>query len=44
MQVVELTPAGRAFFAAKFKQFDADEDGCLSVREAEEMWSTAPGE
>ncbi|PRW57931.1 mitochondrial Rho GTPase 1-like isoform A [Chlorella sorokiniana] len=43
-QVVELTAAGRAFFASKFKELDADDDGCLSAREAEEMWSTAPGD
>ena len=43
-QVAELTEAGRAFFAAVFARFDADDDGALSPREREEMFSTAPGE
>ena len=44
MQVVELTAAGRQFFTAAFERFDQDDDGVLSVREREEMFSTAPAE
>lgn len=43
-QVVELSPAGRAFFASAFERFDVDDDGVLSAREREEMFSTAPAE
>jgi mitochondrial Rho GTPase 1 len=43
-QVVELTPEGRAFFAAAFDKFDVDDDGVLSARERDEMFSTAPEE
>jgi hypothetical protein len=41
---VELTAAGRQFFASVFERFDVDDDGVLSVREQEEMFSTAPAE
>eukprot|EP00887_Chlorella_sp_A99_P007934 scaffold12.g7934.t1 len=41
-QVVELTEAGRRFFAAAFDRFDSDDDGVLSAREREEAFSTAP--
>ena len=43
-QVVELTEAGRQFFTAAFERFDVDDDGVLSAREQEEMFSTAPAE
>lgn len=43
-QVVELTPAGRAFFQTAFERFDGDDDGALSGRERDEMFSTAPEE
>jgi Ras family protein T1 len=43
-QVVELTAAGRGFLEAVFDRFDADDDGALSAREREEMFSTAPEE
>lgn len=43
-QVVELTAAGRSFFRGVFEAFDRDEDGVLSAREQEEMFSTAPAE
>ena len=43
-QVVELAPAGRAFFEAIFDKFDVDNDGTLSAKEREEMFSTAPEE
>jgi Ras family protein T1 len=43
-QVVELTEAGRKFFADAFEKFDADGDDVLSAREREEMFSTAPEE
>lgn len=43
-QVVELTAAGRAFFTSAFERFDADDDGALSARERDEMFSTAPAE
>ena len=43
-QVVELTPAGRQFFESAFQRFDVDDDGVLSAREREEMFSTAPAE
>lgn len=41
-QVVELTPMGRAFFQSAFDRFDVDDDGSLSAREREELFSTAP--
>ncbi|KAL4436835.1 hypothetical protein ABPG75_003974 [Micractinium tetrahymenae] len=43
-QVVELTAAGRSFFRGVFEAFDRDEDGVLSAREQEEMFSTAPAD
>jgi hypothetical protein len=42
--VVELTAAGRKFFRDAFERFEVDDDGVLSAREQEEMFSTAPGE
>jgi Ras family protein T1 len=42
--VVELTAAGRAFFRDVFERCDVDDDGVLSVREQEELFSTAPAE
>jgi len=41
-QVVELTPSGRAFFTSVFEKFDMDNDGALSIKERENMFSTAP--
>jgi Ras family protein T1 len=41
-QVVELTPSGRAFFTSVFEKFDMDNDGALSTKERENMFSTAP--
>jgi mitochondrial Rho GTPase 1 len=41
-QVVELTPSGRAFFTSVFEKFDADNDGALSLKERDDMFSTAP--
>ncbi len=35
---------GFSLLQCSMQEFDVDEDGCLSAREAEEMWSTAPGE
>lgn len=43
-QVVELTAEGREFFASIFRKFDADDDGALSTREREDLFSTAPEE
>ncbi|KAI3425869.1 hypothetical protein D9Q98_007842 [Chlorella vulgaris] len=43
-QVVELTAAGRAFFRDVFERCDVDDDGVLSVREQEELFSTAPAD
>lgn len=41
--VVELSEAGRAFFEGVFRRYDTDDDGVLSARELEELFSTAPG-
>jgi len=41
-QIVELTPSGRAFLTSVFEKFDMDNDGALSVKERENMFSTAP--
>ncbi|KAL4526211.1 hypothetical protein Ndes2437B_g07466 [Nannochloris sp. 'desiccata'] len=41
-QVVELSPSGRAFFTSVFEKFDVDNDGALSIKERENMFSTAP--
>lgn len=43
-QVVELTEAGKKFFTEVFKRFDVDNDDVLSMREREELFSTAPEE
>lgn len=43
-QVVELTPEGKDFLSSTFLKYDVDDDGALSVREREEMFSTAPAE
>lgn len=43
-QVVELSPSGRAFFQSVFERFDVDDDGALSVKEREELFSTSPEE
>lgn len=44
LQVVELTEAGRQFFADVFERFDLDDDQVLSPREYEELFATAPSE
>lgn len=41
-QVVEVTPAGRAFLRAVFAKFDADGDHALSAKERDDLFSTAP--
>ncbi|KAL6768446.1 hypothetical protein ACKKBF_B39160 [Auxenochlorella protothecoides x Auxenochlorella symbiontica] len=42
-QVLELSEEGRAFFTSVFERCDVDDDGVLSTREQEEMFSTSPG-
>lgn len=42
--IIELSEAGRAFFIDAFQRFDQDDDGVLSAREYEDMFSTAPSD